>query len=111
MFRFLAVFILMAGLAPAYGEQGATLLATDDLVTDWNISKQYTMAVAERMPADLYDFKPNSSEMTFGEQLVHIAAVNYYWLSRLIEAKNQFTRPKQTDKDTVKSSRLSQDDS
>jgi uncharacterized damage-inducible protein DinB len=101
MFKFLAVLIFLAGVAPASGQQGATLLTTDDLVTDWKISKQYTLAVAERMPAGLYDFKPNPTEMTFGEQLVHIAAVNYYWLSRLTETKNQFTRPKQADKDSI----------
>jgi uncharacterized damage-inducible protein DinB len=101
MFRVFAILILLTGLAPAYGQQGATLLTTDDLVTDWKISKQYTLAVAERMPAGLYDFKPNPTEMTFGEQLVHIAAVNYYWLSRLTETKNQFTRPQPTDKDSI----------
>ncbi|MGA2986950.1 MAG: DinB family protein [Terriglobia bacterium] len=101
MFRFLAVLILLAGVTPAYGGQAGTLLTSDDLVTDWKISKQYTLAVAARMPAGLYDFKPNATEMTFGEQLVHIAAVNYYWLSRLTETKNQFTKPIQTDKDSI----------
>jgi len=101
MLKFLAVLILWVGLAPTYGQQGPTLLATDDLVADWQVSKQYTLAIAERMPAGLYDFKPNPSEMTFGEQLVHIAGVNYYWLSRLQETKNPFIRPKQTDKDSI----------
>jgi len=99
--RFLAVLILLAGVAPAYGQQGITLLTSDDLATDWKISKQYTLAVADRMPAGLYDFKPNPTEMTFAEQLVHIAAVNYYWLSRLTETKNEFIKPTQTDKDST----------
>jgi uncharacterized damage-inducible protein DinB len=101
MFRFLVVLILLAGHSPAYAQQGATLLTTNDLVTDWKISKQYTLAVADRMPAGLYDFKPNPTEMTFGEQLVHIAAVNYYWLSRLTETKDPFIKPKRADKDST----------
>jgi uncharacterized damage-inducible protein DinB len=100
MLRAVAVLIFLVGLAPAYAQQG-TLLTPDDLVADWKISKQYTLAVAERMPAGLYDFKPNPTEMTFGEQLVHIAGVNYYWLSRLTETKNGFTSPKHPDKDST----------
>lgn len=101
MSKLLAIFILLAGLAPAYAQQDVTLLTTGDLVTDWKYSKQYTLAVAERMPAGLYDFKPNASEMTFGEQLVHIASVHYYWLSRLTGTKNPFVKPVQTDKESV----------
>jgi len=30
------------------------------------------------MPAEFYDFKPNSEEMTFGEQMIHIAGANVF---------------------------------
>lgn len=30
------------------------------------------------MPADLYTFKPNPDEMTFGEQMIHIAGANVF---------------------------------
>jgi hypothetical protein len=33
----------------------------------WQISKEFTLAVAEAMPAESYDFKPNPEEMGFGE--------------------------------------------
>jgi uncharacterized damage-inducible protein DinB len=100
MVRLLAAFILL-GVTPVHAQQGVTYLTIDDLVTDWKNSKQYTLAVAERMPANLYDFKPNPTQMTFGEQMVHIAGVNYYWLSRLTETKNPFTNPKKADKDST----------
>ena len=48
-------------------------LTPDDFVTDWRISKQFTIAVAEKMPADLYDFKATPEERSFGEQMAHIA--------------------------------------
>ena len=42
----------------------------------WQISKEFTLAVAEAMPAEGYDFKPTVEEMNFGQLVVHIAAQN-----------------------------------
>jgi DinB superfamily len=42
------------------------------LVQHWKTSKEFTLAVAEAMPADGYDFKPNPEEMTFGALMIHI---------------------------------------
>ena len=101
MMRFLAVFILLAGQGVAYAQQDTTLLTTKDLITDWKISKEFSLEVADRMPADLYNFKPSATEMTFGQQLIHIAGVNYYWMSRLAEVKNPFVKPQRTDKASI----------
>lgn len=43
-------------------------------------AKLYTLEVAEKMPAEHYGFRPNPEEMTFGEQLIHLAD-NLVWLS------------------------------
>jgi uncharacterized damage-inducible protein DinB len=42
----------------------------------WQISKEFTLAVAEAMPAEGYDFKPNPEELSFGQLMIHIAAQN-----------------------------------
>lgn len=42
----------------------------------WRTAKEFTLAVAEAMPADGYDFKPNPEELSFGQLMVHIAAQN-----------------------------------
>ena len=42
------------------------------LVHHWKTSKEFTLAVAEAMPADSYDFKPNPEEMSFGALMIHI---------------------------------------
>ena len=42
----------------------------------WRTSKDFTLAVAEAMPAEDYDFKPNKVEMSFGQLMAHIAAQN-----------------------------------
>lgn len=42
-------------------------------------SKEYTMKVAELMPEANYAFKPAPTEMSFGEQLIHLCS-NMGWL-------------------------------
>src|SRR5207249_10954242 len=42
----------------------------------WQVAKEFTLAVAEAMPAESYDFKPNPEELSFGRLMTHIAAQN-----------------------------------
>ena len=42
----------------------------------WGIAREFTLAVAEAMPAESYDFKPTPEQMTFGRLMTHIAAQN-----------------------------------
>lgn len=44
-----------------------------DFLPVWKVSTTNAIAVAEAMPAELYDYKPNDSSMTFREQIVHMA--------------------------------------
>ena len=40
------------------------------------MAKEFTLAVAEAMPAESYDFKPTPDQMTFGRLMTHIGAQN-----------------------------------
>ena len=54
-------------------------LAADEkqaLVKHWKISGEFTIAVAEAMPEDSYNFAPNAEEMSFGMLMIHIASGN-----------------------------------
>src|SRR4051812_6525546 len=42
----------------------------------WQVAREFTLAVAEAMPADDYDFKPNPDELSFGRLMTHFAAQN-----------------------------------
>jgi uncharacterized damage-inducible protein DinB len=42
----------------------------------WKTSVTYTRAMADKMPADGYSFKPTPPQMSFGEQVLHIANAN-----------------------------------
>ena len=48
----------------------------ESLAKHWKTSGEFTVAVAEAMPADDYNFRPNPAEMSFGELMAHIAGVN-----------------------------------
>src|SRR6266478_3084754 len=45
-------------------------------VKHWLVAKEFTLAVAEAMPTESYDFKPNPEELSFGRLMTHIAAQN-----------------------------------
>ncbi|MGB4724361.1 MAG: DinB family protein [Sediminibacterium sp.] len=68
------LFISIAGFA-----QNNELLIQGHLIKFKN-AKTYTLAIAEKLDANNYAFKPVKEEMSFNEQLVHIAE-NIYWLS------------------------------
>jgi uncharacterized damage-inducible protein DinB len=42
----------------------------------WRMAKEFTLAVAEAMPAESYDFRPTLGQMTFGRLMTHIGAQN-----------------------------------
>lgn len=48
----------------------------DALVKHWKVTADFTIAVAEKMPADGYSFKPVPEELSFGQLMVQIAGAN-----------------------------------
>jgi uncharacterized damage-inducible protein DinB len=66
----------------------------------WQISRDFTLAVAELMPAESYDFKPNPQEMSFGEMMMNLAKSNsdaFAWVA----GTKELARPSGTDKKTA----------
>jgi uncharacterized damage-inducible protein DinB len=71
------------------------------LAKHWQSSKELTLAVAEAMPEDGYAFKATDAEMSFGEQINHIAAGNYNYCSAAIGEKNPMAKPADNTKSTA----------
>lgn len=71
------------------------------LVDHWKTSKKYLLALAEQMPADGYAFKPNPAEMSFGEQMAHIARSNSFFFATLSGQKDPIGKPANFEKATV----------
>jgi uncharacterized damage-inducible protein DinB len=82
-----------------------SFLNLPEFVKDWQVSKQFTHDVAYAMPAELYTFKPNPEEMTFGEQMIHIAVSNVIRFNQITGIQPPFpvdlTQPPASDKETV----------
>jgi uncharacterized damage-inducible protein DinB len=66
------IIILLAIGMPAI----AQTTVKDALIKHWKTSAEFTIAVASTMPAEGYNFRPNPEEMSFGQLMAHIAAVN-----------------------------------
>src|SRR5579864_8231748 len=66
----------------------------------WQVAKEFTLAVAEAMPAESYDFKPNPEEMSFGGLMIHIADQNSDSCASAAGTK-PLARPDTTDKQTA----------
>jgi uncharacterized damage-inducible protein DinB len=80
----LAVFVSCMGLA--YAQDSHVLV--DALVKHYEASKDLTLAVANAMPDADYSFKATDPEMSFGQQINHIAAANANYCAAGLETKN-----------------------
>jgi uncharacterized damage-inducible protein DinB len=73
MDRMINRFVLAAALcSPAF----AQLTVKEALVSHWKTTGEFSIAVAQAMPAESYDFRPSPEEMNFGQLMAHIAVVN-----------------------------------
>jgi uncharacterized damage-inducible protein DinB len=105
--RFLLFFLfsLAAAGAAAQTSKPDSILDIPEFVHDWQISKQFTIDVANAMPADQYSFKPSPEEMTFGEQMIHIAVSNVFRFNQITGIQPPFpldlSKPPASDKETA----------
>lgn len=101
----IAAVLIFLSCAVAQDEKVSSVLNVSEFVHDWEISKQFTIDVANAMPAEFYSFKPNPEEMSFGEQMVHIAGSNVYRFHQITNIKPPFDfnpqKPPAADKQTV----------
>ncbi|MBA2329423.1 MAG: DinB family protein [Flavisolibacter sp.] len=73
-------FLLMSLGFSINGKAQTSDSLLNQLSAKWKNAKTYTLEIAELMPEEQYNFKPVADEMTFGEQLLHVAQ-NMNWLS------------------------------
>ncbi len=65
--------LTMVALAlPAFAQTSVP----EALAKHWKISGEFTIAVADAMPAETYSFRPNPEQMSYGQLMAHIAGVN-----------------------------------
>lgn len=74
------LLVLFAILSLPLGSRSQDSLLIAESVAKWQNSMAYLLEIAALMPDDAYGFKPTEEEMSFGQQLQHIAQ-NMVWLS------------------------------
>lgn len=62
---------------------GAVRSRADETLEWWNQIGNKLIAMAKDFPEDKYDFKVQKDQRTFGQNLVHVAAVDYDLISRV----------------------------
>jgi uncharacterized damage-inducible protein DinB len=67
------------------------------LLDSWNDVGRKLIAMAEDFPEDKYDFKPNPSQRSFAEQLLHAAGGNYFFINAAKGLKPPTGDPKRSD--------------
>jgi|SRR5579863_596415 len=72
---FLPGFILLSLSAQA---QRADSLYMEAAILKLKHAREYTIKVAQMMPVDKYGFRPSQEEMSFDQQLLHIAQAMQY---------------------------------
>lgn len=84
-----------------------TAAAQEQLITRaeyaeaWRAAKDYTMAVAEAMPAEGYSFTPTPDQFSFAVQMIHIAHANYAWFTKVLGEPRTIEEPKSEEKPEV----------
>jgi len=67
------------------------------LLDSWNDVGRKLIAMAEDFPEDKYDFKPNPTQRSFADQLLHAAGANYFFINPVTGAKAPTGDPKRAD--------------
>ncbi len=98
-----SLLLLLAALPMAAADPAPALMTMDDIVSYWTVSRDFTLAVAEKMPEEDYGFKPNPEEMTFAQQLVHLSGASAFRLEQISGvAKPSMEFAKKADRATVR---------
>ena len=86
-------------VAPAFAQTDAkpkeppkpALTGSAAILEQWNDIGRKLIAIAEDLPEDKYDYKPNADSRTFVAQLLHVSASMYYFTDLAQEKKPRYS--------------------
>ncbi len=73
----------------------------NDFLPRWKTALSYSLKVLDKMPAELYSYKPTPAQMTFGKQYTHVGHWNTFFIGNIV-GQSALAEPTQMDKATVK---------
>jgi uncharacterized damage-inducible protein DinB len=86
--RIIAALLLLVSALPALAQD-----VKGTIVKHLKTSRDFTIKVAEAMPEGSYDFKLTPPQMSFAEQMIHIAQAQDFFLSYLAGEKVGDAKP------------------
>lgn len=72
-----------------------------DFLHRWKNALPYSLKVLDKMPAELYGYKPTPEQMTFGKQYTHAGYWNTFFLGNIV-SQPPLPEPASADKAEVK---------
>ena len=100
-FLVLSACLVPLGIAQESAKDSSGKTLVNELVKHWQSSKELSLAVAQAMPDDQYNFKATPAEMSFGEQMNHIALANGNYCGAAIGTKSPITKGTDNSKATA----------
>ncbi len=79
LYHFVRLIVVAAAAMPAFAQMDVKAVVLKHLQT----SRDFTLKVADQMPESAYDFKLTPPQMSFAEQMVHLAQAFDEFLSPL----------------------------
>ena len=89
---------LACALVPLFGADNATVQILKKHI---ETSRDFTIAVAKQMPNDQYGFKLTPEQMSFGEQMIHIANANGFFFGKMTGKKGPAADPKKASQEAA----------
>jgi uncharacterized damage-inducible protein DinB len=86
--RIIAAALLLVSALPALAQD-----VKGTIVKHLKTSREFTLKVAEAMPENSYDFKLTPPQMSFAEQMIHLAQAQDFFLSYLAGEKPSDAKP------------------
>ena len=83
----LVTLALLAGAAAGVYGQGPVRSRAEETVERWNQIGKKLIAMAKDFPEDKYNFKVQKDERTFAQNLLHVAAIDYFLIDKVSGSK------------------------
>ncbi len=91
--------IFTTGVQPGAVSASATFIS--DFVHRWQNTLPYSLKVLDKMPENLFDYRPTPKQMSFGKQYTHAAYWNTFFIGMIV-GQEPLKEPAETTKVSIR---------
>ncbi|HVV45836.1 MAG TPA: DinB family protein, partial [Bryobacteraceae bacterium] len=96
---FIVSGLMMCGVPVLFGQTPGALIS--EARFPWTVVRDNLLKMAQKMPAENYDFKPAPGMQSFGQRVAHIAGANLRICEGIQGRDRRPARPAATSKDDL----------